>query len=67
MICKDPECQCYEVAPGVHIHPPRMSPEFKKWREFWDKKAAERDAEKQKRKELEKKEHGENLTLEPGE
>ena len=35
--CGSPTCQgCYEVAPGVRIHPPKISPEwqarFDKWR-----------------------------------
>jgi hypothetical protein len=46
MICNAPSCGgCYEVEPGVHIHPPKTdtmewSP---MWQEYWEKRREERE------------------------
>jgi hypothetical protein len=34
--CGSPECAgCYEVKPGVRLHPPKVSREWKNWLEKW--------------------------------
>jgi hypothetical protein len=34
--CGSRECAgCYEVKPGVHIHPPKCGVEYRKWLERW--------------------------------
>lgn len=30
---------CYEVAPGVRIHPPKCGEKYREWLEGWDAKA----------------------------
>ena len=39
--CPGPErCGgCYEVSPGVHLHPPRVSEDWKAWLAKWQPKA----------------------------
>jgi hypothetical protein len=37
--CGWPDCAgCYEVAPDVHIHPPRCGEDYKAWLEAWGAK-----------------------------
>jgi hypothetical protein len=37
--CGSPECAgCYEVAPGVRIHPPKCSDDYRAWRQTWEAK-----------------------------
>ena len=37
--CGSPSCAgCYEVEPGVRLHPPRSGPEWKEWLLKWDPK-----------------------------
>jgi hypothetical protein len=37
--CGMPHCAgCYEVAPGVHIHPPTCSEDYREWLEHWEAK-----------------------------
>ncbi len=37
--CNSPNCAgCYEVAPGVRIHPPRCGEDYRAWLERWDSK-----------------------------
>jgi len=37
--CGSPHCAgCYEVAPGVRIHPPKCGEEYGKWLERWEPK-----------------------------
>lgn len=38
-LCGSPHCAgCYEVAPGVRIHPPTCSEEYRAWLEHWEAK-----------------------------
>lgn len=38
--CGSVDCAgCYEVEPGVRIHPPRMSESYRNWNERWEKAA----------------------------
>lgn len=38
--CGSPDCAgCYLVAPGIHIHPPRVSAEWLDWLEKWTPKS----------------------------
>ena len=60
MLCQDPQCAgCYQVAPGVHIHPPKCGEEYQKWNQKWAARAQNRalqeNAEKPKRKSLRKR------------
>jgi hypothetical protein len=43
MQCFNPNCRCYEVAPGVHIHPPWMPQSEIDWRKYWEAKTRERE------------------------
>ena len=37
--CGSPHCAgCYEVAPGVRIHPPKCGEGYRKWLERWEAK-----------------------------
>jgi len=37
--CGSPHCAgCYEVAPGVRIHPPKCGKEYGEWLERWEPK-----------------------------
>jgi hypothetical protein len=37
--CGSPHCAgCYEVEPGVRIHPPKCSEEYRAWLERWQPK-----------------------------
>jgi hypothetical protein len=37
--CGSPHCAgCYEVSPGVRIHPPKCGEEYEKWLERWQPK-----------------------------
>jgi hypothetical protein len=41
--CGSPDCRgCYEVEPGVHIHPPKSGKEWLEWLMKWEPK--DRDA-----------------------
>lgn len=38
-LCGSPYCAgCYEVEPGVRIHPPKTSEDFRVWLEHWEAK-----------------------------
>jgi hypothetical protein len=35
--CGSPQCAgCYEVGPGVRIHPPKCSEDYRVWLERWE-------------------------------
>ena len=35
--CGSPNCAgCYEVVPGVRLHPPKCGAKYRKWRERWE-------------------------------
>jgi hypothetical protein len=37
--CGSPQCAgCYEVAPGVRIHPPKCGEDYRVWLERWEAK-----------------------------
>ena len=37
--CDSPRCAgCYEVEPGVRIHPPKCGEEYRRWLERWQPK-----------------------------
>ncbi len=37
--CGSPQCAgCYEVEPGVRIHPPKCSDDYRVWLERWEAK-----------------------------
>jgi len=37
--CGSPDCAgCYEVEPGVRIHPPKCGESYREWFERWDAK-----------------------------
>jgi hypothetical protein len=37
--CGSPHCAgCYEVGPGVRIHPPKCGKEYRAWLERWEAK-----------------------------
>jgi hypothetical protein len=37
--CGSPDCAgCYEVAPGVRIHPPKCGQHYRAWLERWEAK-----------------------------
>ena len=39
MKCEDPQCAgCYQVAPGVHIHPPKCGEEYQLWKKKWEQR-----------------------------
>lgn len=36
-LCGSPHCAgCYEVAPGVRVHPPKCGEEYRVWLERWE-------------------------------
>lgn len=38
-LCRSPHCAgCYEVEPGVRIHPPKCSENYRAWLERWEAK-----------------------------
>jgi hypothetical protein len=38
--CGSPHCAgCYEVAPGVRIHPPKCGEDYREWLERWEAKS----------------------------
>ena len=38
-VCGSPHCAgCYEVAPGVQIHPPKCGEDYRAWLERWEAK-----------------------------
>jgi hypothetical protein len=37
--CGSPDCAgCYEVMPGVRIHPPKCGDDYRGWRQRWEAK-----------------------------
>lgn len=49
--CGSENCAgCYEVEPGKKIHPPRTGERWDRWREFWAKMAADKEAKEAKEK-----------------
>lgn len=34
---------CYEIGPGIHIHPPRILQAELDWRAYWEHKARDRE------------------------
>jgi hypothetical protein len=56
MICNSPDCAgCYEVARGVHLHPPKNGVEYQRWTERWNKLAEERARREKRTKKLKQK------------
>lgn len=38
-VCGSPQCEgCYEIMPGVRIHPPKCGEDYHAWFEHWEAK-----------------------------